>query len=211
MVQIHKIALGPLGTNCYVAVCDETGEAAVVDPGWDGESLANHIKTSGWHVTHILVTHSHFDHVGGLAGLKEATGAPIYIHPEADRLLPAASRLAELWGLPIPDPPRGDVMLSDGQELVVGTVQLDVIHTPGHAPGHVCFWGRELAVLFGGDVLFQGGIGRTDLPGGDMALLMQTLHDKVLSLPDDTQVLPGHGPATTVGTERRTNPFLGDW
>jgi glyoxylase-like metal-dependent hydrolase (beta-lactamase superfamily II) len=208
MTQIQQLELGPLGTNCYVLACDQTNVAAVVDPAWSGRALANHIAEAGWQITHILLTHAHFDHVGGLAELKRQSDADVYAHPEADALLPGCRQLAQLWGIPIPQPPRADIFLADGDELLVGHQSLKVLYTPGHAPGHVCFYAPDLGVLFGGDLLFQGGVGRTDLPGGDTDLMFKVIREKLLSLPDETQVLPGHGPATTIGRERRQNPFL---
>jgi glyoxylase-like metal-dependent hydrolase (beta-lactamase superfamily II) len=155
-----------------------------------------------------LLTHSHFDHVAGLAELKELTQAPIYIHPEAIPMLTNAKMAAQMWQINIPEAPPVDKMLDDNQQVVVGELALHVLYTPGHAPGHVCFYLAEHNILFDGDVLFQQSIGRTDLPGGDYDLLLQSIRQRLLVLPDETAVLSGHGPATTIGQEKIWNPFL---
>ena len=208
MIQIYQLPLGPLQTNCYVLACDETMQAAVIDPSWNGRAIAEFAAEHGYTISHILLTHSHFDHVGGLSELKEAVDVPIYIHPEAVPMLGQANVSARFFQLEIPTPPPADEMLAADQELAIGNLTVQVLFTPGHAPGHVSFYVPAHNVIFDGDVLFQGSIGRTDLPGGDYPLLMQTIGDKLMVLPDETHVLSGHGPATTIGAERRSNPFL---
>ena len=208
MIQIFQLPLGPLQTNCYLLACDETKQAAVIDPSWNGRGIAQTAADKGYTISHILLTHSHFDHVGGLAELKEAVDAPIYIHPDAVSMLQQANLSARFFQLEIPTPPPADKMLADGQELKIGRLTAQVLFTPGHAPGHVSFFLPEHQVVFDGDVLFQGSIGRTDLPGGDYDLLMRAIWDKLMILPDETQILSGHGPTTTIGHERRNNPFL---
>lgn len=207
-LRILQLPLGPLQTNCYVLACTETKRAAVVDPSWDGRGIAKQVANNGWTISHILLTHAHFDHVGGLAELKTLAGADIYIHADAVPMLELAPAAASMWGFTVDPPPAPDMLLSEGDVIEVGELRVSVLFTPGHAPGHVCFHLPEHAVLFDGDVLFQGSIGRTDLPGGDYELLMTNIREKLLVLPDDTAVLSGHGPATTIGEERRTNPFL---
>jgi hydroxyacylglutathione hydrolase len=208
MIDILQLSLGPMQTNCYILACQETMQAAVIDPAWDGRSIAATVEERGYEISHILLTHSHFDHVGGLAELKEETAVPIYIHPDAVTMLSLAGQLANRWGLFIPEPPQADELLQAGQQLAVGQVKLEVLYTPGHAPGHVSFYLPDHLVVFSGDALFQQGVGRTDLPGGDMAVLLASIRDKLLTLPDETRVFSGHGPATTIGDEKRWNPFL---
>lgn len=208
MVQIRQLALGPLQTNCYIIGCEETHLAAVIDPAWEGKAIVATAEDDGWEITQILLTHSHFDHVGGLQELKDATGAPIFIHPDAVDMLRNTTMSAAFFGLRVPAPPPPDQLLNEGQIIQVGRLKLHTLLTPGHAPGHVCFHLPEYRVLFDGDVLFKGGIGRTDLPGGDHDTLMQSIVTELLPLPDETRLFSGHGPSTTIGHERQTNPFL---
>jgi len=208
MPEIMQLPLGPLQTNCYLLGCEETMEAAVIDPAWDGRHIAETAVEKGYIITHILLTHAHFDHVGGLAELKEETNAPIYIHPDAVSMLQQAGTSAAYFGIALPPPPNADIMLAENDVIKVGNLELNVLFTPGHAPGHVCFYLQAHDVLFDGDVLFQQSIGRTDLPGGDMQTLMDSIRTKLLPLPDQTHVLNGHGPATTIGQEKAMNPFL---
>lgn len=207
-IRVLQLPLGPLQTNCYVLACTITNQAAVIDPSWDGRTIAHQVTSHGWSVAKILLTHTHFDHVGGLGVLKETSGAPIYVHEEAVEMLERAPAAAAMWGYTVEPTPVADHYLREGDVIEVGELRVDVLYTPGHAPGHVCFHLPVHHILFDGDVLFQGSIGRTDLPGGDFDLLMANIDEKIMILPDETIVLSGHGAATTIGDERRTNPFL---
>lgn len=209
MIQVLLLPLGPLQTNCYIVACEQSGKVAVIDPSWSGRAIAATVDEQGWELTHILVTHSHFDHVGGLAHLKQAVGAPIYIHADAVPMLQEASMTAAMMGgMQIPAPPPPDKLVNEGDVIEVGKLKFQVLLTPGHAPGHISFHLPDHRVIFSGDVLFQGSIGRTDLPGCDHDLLMNVIKTKFLTLPGETRVFSGHGDPTTIGDERDSNPFL---
>lgn len=209
MVQVLMMTLGPIQTNCYVLACEQTGRAAVIDPAWDGRAIAAALDEQGWDLTHILITHAHADHVGGLAQLKEVSDAPVYMHREALPMLESVSMTAAMvMGVRIPQPGPPDHYLTEGETLQVGRVTLRVLYTPGHAPGHVSFYAPDHGLLFSGDVLFEQSIGRTDLPGGDYETLLNSIKTQLLVLPDETQVFAGHLRPTTIGAERQHNPFL---
>lgn len=205
-LQVTVMEVGPLSENAYIVAHPATGEAAVVDPGEDAGEILGRLAAQGLSLKKILLTHGHFDHVGGVRLLKERTGATVYIHPdEVERMLGAPLQAA-MFGLDVSGPPAPDVLIGEGDVVSLGDQEFRVLHTPGHTPGHVTFVCGRLA--FVGDLIFAGSIGRTDLPGGSHVALLRSVRTKIFTMPDDTALLPGHGPATTVGEERRSNPFF---
>ncbi|UCC74574.1 MAG: MBL fold metallo-hydrolase [Gemmatimonadota bacterium] len=205
-MKILGFPVGPLQANAYLAICEETGRCALIDPGGEAERLLEAAANEGARVESILLTHAHLDHVGGVAAAKRKTGAPVLLHAADAGLYRAAPAQALSFGLEVEQPPEPDGQLEDGQIIEIGEEKLEVRHTPGHSPGHVCLIGDGFALV--GDCVFAGSIGRTDLPGGDYRTLMESINEKLLRLPDDTILYSGHGPATTVGRERQLNPFL---
>jgi glyoxylase-like metal-dependent hydrolase (beta-lactamase superfamily II) len=206
--ELEVVALpnGRFAENCYL-VADRAARAAVIiDPGEEAETFLAELDTRAWSLEAIWLTHAHIDHVLGVGAIKRATGVPIHLHPDDRPLYEALPQFGEWVGLPVDAPPPPDVDLRPGARVRVGGYGFEVRHTPGHSPGSVSFVGHGL--VFGGDVLFNGSIGRTDLPGGDHPTLMATLQAHFLSLPDSTVVYSGHGPETTIGVERLTNPWL---
>ena len=204
---IATLPVGLIQTNCYIIGCEETKEGAVIDPGGHPDRILAEIDRRGVAIKYVLNTHAHFDHTDANAAIVEATGAPLALHPQ-DRALLGASGGAAWFGMQADASPPPDLELHGGDELEVGTLCLQVLHTPGHTPGHVCFYESENGVLFDGDVLFYRGIGRTDLPGGDWQQLLNSIQSSLFSLPDDTIVYSGHGGPTTIGEEKRLNPWL---
>lgn len=201
--------VGPLACNCYVVGDAGTREAVVIDPGGDAEELIREIASEGLTITKIVATHAHFDHVIAAGRLREVTGAPFLLHPGDETLLGWMRESGLMFlGMDVGDPPEVDSEIKEGDEVAAGSLKLDVLHTPGHSPGSISLVGREN--LFAGDTLFAGSIGRTDLPGGDGATLVTSVRRGLFVLPDDLVVRPGHGPPTTIATERATNPFVGD-
>ena len=204
---VKTLSVGPLQTNCYIVGCGKMKRAAVIDPGDEPERILDAIQASGLKVTHVLLTHAHFDHIAAADEIVRATGAPLALHPD-DLFLLNVGGGAALFGVQPPPIPRSTTNLAAGQEITVGELVLRVLHTPGHTPGHVTFHEPNAHVIFDGDVLFAGSIGRADLPGGSFETLMHSIGQQLMTLPDDTVVYPGHGPATTIGRERESNPWL---
>ncbi len=205
-MRILGFPVGPMQANAYLAICEQTGACALVDPGEEAERLIEAAANEGARIESILLTHGHLDHVGGVAEAKRETGAAVFLHPADAGLYAAAAAHAMSYGLEIEEPPSPDGELEDGQIIEIGVEQLEVRLTPGHSPGHVCLVGDGFAMV--GDCVFAGSIGRTDLPGGDYRTLMESINERILTLPDETILYSGHGPATTVGRERQVNPFL---
>ena len=205
---LEMAQVGPIGTNAYVVGCAETHDGAIVDPGDEGRRLVLLAQTHGLKITKVLITHGHVDHVAAVADVKKLTGATVWLHPADLPLYQTCVAQARMFGIEASEPPPPDEELSDGQIVPIGKLQARVIATPGHSLGGVSFYLASEGVLLSGDTLFQSGIGRTDLPGGSMKELMRSIHHKLLTLPDETRVLCGHGPPTTVRMEKRANPFV---
>ncbi|KPK55652.1 MAG: hypothetical protein AMS21_13420 [Gemmatimonas sp. SG8_38_2] len=205
-LKILGFPVGPLQANAYIAICEDTSRCALVDPGEEAELLLAAVVEQETTVESILLTHAHLDHIGGVAAVKRETGVPVCLHPADLILYKAAPLQAHSFGLEIETPPPPDAELEEGQTIKIGSCELEVRHTPGHSPGHVCLVGDGFALV--GDCVFAGSIGRSDLPGGDGRTLIESINERIMTLPDDTVLYSGHGPATTVGRERTTNPFL---
>lgn len=203
---IETLVVGPIQANCFILGHEETREAAVIDPGDEAQRILAALGKHNLTLKTIINTHGHFDHVGGNKALKAATGAPILIHGGDAPMLAHLADSAAVWGMRVEDSPAPDRILEDGDEIGFGAVTLKVIHTPGHSPGGISLF--TPGHLFVGDTLFAGSIGRTDFPGGDYGLLIDSVRSRLFMLGDDVRVYPGHGPATTLGRERQFNPFF---
>ncbi len=204
---VKTLEVGALATNCYIVGCEKTKEAAIIDPGDEAGRILDAVREAGLKVTHVLLTHAHFDHIGAADEVVKASGAPLALH-HGDLPVLRAGGGALLFDFQPPPIPARVTSLAAGQEIAVGELTLRVLHTPGHSPGHVTFYVPAENALFDGDVLFAGGIGRTDMPGGSFEELIHSISEQLMTLPDETVVHPGHGPATTIGRERRSNPWL---
>lgn len=206
-MKIEPIVVGPLQVNCYLLICEETGKAAVVDPGDDAEVILQAVEAAGCDVSLIINTHGHFDHIGANKRIKEATGAELLIHADDVALLSQAGLHASVYGLSVEASPQPDRLMAEGDHVQIGNLKIEIIHVPGHSPGSVCLKVENSLIV--GDVLFAESVGRTDLPGGDHQLLINGIREKLLVLPGGMVVHPGHGPDTTIGHEKIANPFVG--
>ena len=205
---LETIPLGPLQANCTILGDEEAGEAIVIDPGDEAERIHGRLTELGLTLKQILLTHGHIDHVGGAQKLKRLTGAPILLNEDDLQMLKMIGVQASFFGLPKPETTLPDQYLIDGQSVGLERYPAQVLCTPGHTKGSVCFYFAPLKLLVAGYTLFAGSIGRTDLPGGSPAAIIDSIQNRLLTLPDETRVLPGHGPETTIGRERLINPFL---
>lgn len=205
-MNYETVIVGALETNCYLVYCPETLECAVVDPGAEAERIFRLIAEKGLHPIVILNTHGHVDHVGANKDVKDKFNIPLSIHSSDSAMLESVHQFEIGFLIGAKASPSADDFLKDGDKIEIGKSYLKVIHTPGHSPGSVSFLGDGF--ILSGDTLFNGGVGRTDLPGGSWDTLMSTIKNKILTMSEETTVLPGHGPATTVGQEKETNPFI---
>ncbi|MFT3914672.1 MAG: MBL fold metallo-hydrolase [Anaeromyxobacteraceae bacterium] len=210
MLVVRSVVVGPFQENSYLVACDRTGEAVLVDPGDEAPRILGLREPGGLKVTRVFATHGHIDHVTAAEAVREATGAPFSIHPEDEPWLAALPGQAEMFGFPRATPPTVDLRHGEGDEVRVGEHVGQVLHTPGHTRGGTCLWFPDAKVLFTGDTLFAGSVGRTDLPGGDFDALRASIVERLFPLGDDVTFHPGHGPAGRLGDERRTNPFVGE-
>jgi len=202
---LKQLELGPFSSNCYIVGSEASKEGMIIDPGDEAETILANVKDLGLEIKSIVLTHAHVDHIGALKEVKEATGAEVAIHADDAQALQEKS-VSAMFGLSYPTPLPPDRLLKDGDSIDIGDLHFSVLHTPGHSPGCICLLGE--GVVFSGDTLFNFSIGRYDLPGGNHSQIMDSIHTKLMALPDDTAVYPGHGPDTTIGTERQGNPFL---
>ncbi len=214
MATVVRFVFNPFQENTYLVIDDATKACAVIDPGCSSpaeeQELLSYVESAGLQPVLLLNTHAHIDHILGNALVGKKFGLSLRIHEKELVILEAAPQVAVYYGLPVPEPYPADpeAYLRDGEELIFGESRMQVLFTPGHSPGEVCFYLPQEGLLLAGDVLFRESIGRTDLPGGDHAMLLQSIKERLLVLPDETRVFPGHGPETTIEHERRMNPFL---
>lgn len=205
---LEKLTVGPFQENCYVVGDEATGTGVLFDPGDEAARIALAVERTNLEIEKIIITHAHIDHVGAVAALVDEYACPVLMHAEAEPMLKQLPSQALMMGLRFGKVPAVDGYVEDEEVVNVGGLAFTALYTPGHAPGHLAFYSAEEGLVISGDALFAGGVGRVDLPGGSMEVLMRSIKERLLTLPEETRVLSGHGPETTVGEERRHNPFL---
>jgi hydroxyacylglutathione hydrolase len=211
MFEIVSFTLGPAQTNAYLVADSETKEAAVIDPAWDGHLILAEAQQRGWRIAHLWYTHAHFDHIGGAGAIADALNPLplVALHPN-DHILWRAGGGGAMFGFDIDPGPEPTIDFTQGQILRLGSVGFEVRFTPGHTPGHCILYVASAHICFCGDLIFAGSVGRTDFPGGNWDQLVESIKSQVFTMPDETRLLSGHGPETTVGEEKRNNPFVGE-
>jgi hydroxyacylglutathione hydrolase len=207
-VILEMLTVGPFQENCYVIGDESSGAGAVIDPGDEAVRIALLVEQTGLQVEQIVITHAHIDHVGAVAALVDEYSCPVLMHAEAEPMLEQLPTQAMMMGLRFGKVPKVDRYVEDNEVLTVGGLELRSLYTPGHAPGHLAFYVEGEGMVLSGDALFAGSVGRVDLPGGSMEVLMRSIEQRLLTLPDETRVYPGHGPPTTIGEEKMNNPFV---
>jgi hydroxyacylglutathione hydrolase len=205
---MNTVIVGPLSVNCFVLGCQDTREGIVVDAGGDADRILSAVERLGLKIGHLINTHGHFDHIGANRLVLEKTGARLMIHQADAAMLGQASKVGKAYGMAAEDSPQPDEFLVDGMVFTFGNCSLKVLHTPGHTQGGCCLYFEKEKKVITGDTLFADSIGRTDLPGGSHEQLLDSIRTKLFTLPDDVTAFPGHGPETTIGHEKRTNPYF---
>jgi hydroxyacylglutathione hydrolase len=205
---LEKLTVGPFQENCYVIGDQESRIGAIIDPGDEAARIAMAVEETGLDIGSIIVTHTHIDHVGAVAALADEYACPVLMHDEAEPMLKELPTQAMMMGIRFGKLPEVDRYVEDEEIVEVGDLRLRSLYTPGHSPGHLAFYLQDEGLVLSGDALFAGSVGRVDLPGGSMEVLMQSIEERLLTLPEETVVYPGHGPRTTIGNERTSNPFL---
>jgi hydroxyacylglutathione hydrolase len=205
---LEMLTVGPFQENCYIIGDQGSRVGALIDPGDEAARIAMAVEETGLDIGSIIVTHAHIDHVGAVAALTEEYACPVLMHAEAEPGLGGLPTQAMMMGIRFGKAPKVDRYVEDEEVVEVGDLRLRSLYTPGHAPGHLAFYLQDEGLVLSGDALFAGSVGRVDLPGGSMEVLMQSIEERLLTLPNETVVYPGHGPRTTIGNERTSNPFL---
>lgn len=208
-LEIFPLTLGPVHTNAYLVADTSSGDAVVIDPSWDGDVILQAAQRRNWRIAHLWYTHAHFDHIGGAAAIADALNPLplVALHP-ADHVLWRAGGGASKFGYSIDPGPEPTIDFVHGMRMRLGDTDFEVRDTPGHTPGHIVLYCPTAGLCFCGDLIFSGSVGRTDIPGGDRDALVNSIRTQIYTLPDETRLLPGHGPETTVGEEKASNPFV---